>query len=138
MEAFCKIAPGVPKMANMLEGGGATPICSPDELRDMGFKVVAYPLSLLMASTRAMENTLRTIRDEGYPDESTLGTFEEIKDVIGFNAYYAEEDCTHSLCVANSGDDQSSKAGARATLVGTRSKQTEPSVTPSTILRCTS
>ena len=41
-------------------------------------------------------------------------------------AYYAEEDCTHSLCVANSGDDQSSKAGARATLVGTRSKQTEP------------
>ena len=28
-------------------------------------------------------------------------------------AYYAEEDCTHSLCVANSGDDQSSKAGAR-------------------------
>ena len=41
-------------------------------------------------------------------------------------AYYAEEDWTHSLCVANSGDDQSSKAGARATLFGTRSKQTEP------------
>ena len=53
-------------------------------------------------------------------------------------AYYAEEDCTHSLCVANSGDDQSSKAGERATIVGTRSKQTEPSVTRRTILRCTS
>jgi 2-methylisocitrate lyase-like PEP mutase family enzyme len=29
MEAFCAIAPGVPKMANMLEGGGSTPICTP-------------------------------------------------------------------------------------------------------------
>jgi hypothetical protein len=33
------LLPGVPKMANMLEGGGSTPICSPAELEDMGFKV---------------------------------------------------------------------------------------------------
>ena len=29
MRAFCKVAPGVPKMANMLEGGGSTPIPRP-------------------------------------------------------------------------------------------------------------
>ena len=58
--------PKVPKMANMLEGGGSTPICTPKELEDMGFKVVAYPLSLLACTVRAMENTLREIRDDIY------------------------------------------------------------------------
>ena len=91
MQAFCKVAPGVPKMANMLEGGGSTPICTPAELEDMGFKVVAYPLSLLACTVRAMENTLAGIRDDGYPDESTLPTFEELRDVVGFPAYYEEE-----------------------------------------------
>ena len=58
--------PKVPKMAIMLEGGGSTPICTPKELEDMGFKVVAYPLSLLACTVRAMENTLREIRDDMY------------------------------------------------------------------------
>ena len=74
MEAFCKVAPGVPKMANMLEGGGSTPICSPKELEDMGFKVVAYPLTLLAVTARAMEKALVEIRDEGYPDETAMPT----------------------------------------------------------------
>jgi hypothetical protein len=30
-------------MANMLEGGGKTPILPPEELQAMGFKLVAYP-----------------------------------------------------------------------------------------------
>ena len=71
------MAPDVPKMANMLEGGGSTPICTPAELEDMGFKVVAYPLSLLACTVRSIENTLRDIKHEGYPDESTLPTFED-------------------------------------------------------------
>ncbi|GFH30620.1 phosphoenolpyruvate/pyruvate domain-containing protein, partial [Haematococcus lacustris] len=29
-----------PKMANMLEGGGKTPILPPQQLHDMGFKLV--------------------------------------------------------------------------------------------------
>lgn len=39
----------------MLEGGGRTPILSPIELADVGYKLVAYPLSLLGVSIRAME-----------------------------------------------------------------------------------
>ena len=91
MEAFCKVAPGVPKMANMLEGGGSTPICSPAELEAMGFKVVAYPLSLLAVSVRAMELALKGIKDEGYPPEDMLPTFLELQEVVGFPEYYAEE-----------------------------------------------
>lgn len=39
----------------MLEGGGKTPILSPNELEELGFKIVAYPLSLIGCSIRAME-----------------------------------------------------------------------------------
>jgi hypothetical protein len=52
MAKFCKLAPDVPKMANMLEGGGKTPLCTLTELQDMGFKLVAYPLSLFGVSVR--------------------------------------------------------------------------------------
>lgn len=39
----------------MLEGGGKTPILSPIELADIGYKLVAYPLSLMGVSIRAMQ-----------------------------------------------------------------------------------
>lgn len=104
MERFCAIAPGVPKMANMLEGGGSTPICTPKELEEMGFKIVAYPLSLLATTARAMERALREIRDDGYPDESSMPTFEELKRIVGFPEYYVDEaryDTTHKAHVPN-------------------------------------
>lgn len=48
----------VPKMASMLEGGGKTPLLSRGELANMNFKLVAYPLSLLGVSVRAMQRAL--------------------------------------------------------------------------------
>jgi hypothetical protein len=60
MRAFCKVAPHVPKMANMLEGGGKTPLCSLAELEDMGFKLVAYPLSLFGVSVRGGQRAVLT------------------------------------------------------------------------------
>ena len=77
-------------MANMLEGGGMTPICKPRELHAMGFKIVAYPLSMLAVSVKAMETALQGIMFEGYPDEELLPTFEELKDAVGMNEYLEE------------------------------------------------
>lgn len=42
----------------MLEGGGKTPILNPLELEDIGYKLVAYPLSLIGVSIQAMQVTL--------------------------------------------------------------------------------
>ena len=39
----------------MLEGGGKTPILNPSELEDVGYKLVAYPLSLIGVSIQAMQ-----------------------------------------------------------------------------------
>ncbi|KAA0044626.1 2,3-dimethylmalate lyase [Cucumis melo var. makuwa] len=91
MEAFCKISPKVPKMANMLEGGGKTPILSPLELEEMGFKIVAYPLSLVGVSIRAMQDALLAIKGGRLPSPGTLPTFAEMKELLGFNSYYEEE-----------------------------------------------
>ncbi|KAI7726250.1 hypothetical protein M8C21_008594 [Ambrosia artemisiifolia] len=91
MKAFCEISPQVPKMANMLEGGGKTPILTPLELEEIGYKIVAYPLSLLGVSIRAMEDALQAIKGGRVPSPASMPSFEEVKDVLGFNAYYEEE-----------------------------------------------
>ncbi|XP_027928777.1 uncharacterized protein LOC114185315 isoform X2 [Vigna unguiculata] len=55
MKALCQVSPHVPKLANMLEGGGKTPILSPKELEEVGFKLAVYPLSLVGVCIRAMQ-----------------------------------------------------------------------------------
>ncbi|KAG8369542.1 hypothetical protein BUALT_Bualt14G0024300 [Buddleja alternifolia] len=91
MIAFCEISPLVPKMANMLEGGGRTPILSPIELADVGYKLVAYPLSLMGVSIRAMQDALLAIKGGRIPSSGSMPSFEEIKEILGFNTYYEEE-----------------------------------------------
>eukprot|EP00250_Pteridium_aquilinum_P034913 c8308_g1_i1 orf=173-1756(+) len=91
MQDFCNIAPGTPKMANMLEGGGKTPILTPRELEDLGFKIVAYPLSLIGVSISAMQDALLALKSGRMPPPSDLPSFEEIKTIVGFNNYYEEE-----------------------------------------------
>ena len=39
----------------MLEGGGKTPMLTPFELEELGYKLVSYPLSLMGVSIRAMQ-----------------------------------------------------------------------------------
>jgi 2-methylisocitrate lyase-like PEP mutase family enzyme len=78
----------VPVLANMLEQG-KTPILPPRKLEELGFKIAAYPLTLLSASVRAMQRTLGALKEGRYPEDLT--SFDALKDVVGFNAYYAEE-----------------------------------------------
>ncbi|OIW20330.1 hypothetical protein TanjilG_08872 [Lupinus angustifolius] len=90
MKAFCEVCPQIPKMANMLEGG-KTPILSALELEDIGYKFVVYPISLLGVSIKAMQDALTAIKGGSVPSPGSMPSFEEIKDIVGFNAYYEEE-----------------------------------------------
>ncbi|KAJ3074653.1 hypothetical protein HDU98_010649 [Podochytrium sp. JEL0797] len=89
MVRYCREVPGW-KMANMVENG-VTPILPPTELGGMGYKIAAYPLSLLGASIKAMQDVLKAISNEE-PTDPHMVSFEETKDVVGFNEYYAEEE----------------------------------------------
>lgn len=89
MEEYCKRVSG-PKLANMLEFG-STPILPPAELQKMGYTMAAYPLTLLSASIKAMQESLQLIK-EGRPTFDKILSFEETKDVVGFTKYAKEED----------------------------------------------
>lgn len=85
MEIICREVPGY-KMANMVEGG-ATPILPMQELQDMGFRLVAWPLTLLSASMQAMETALQQLKADD--PRTGLMDFATLQDRIGFSDYYA-------------------------------------------------
>jgi 2-methylisocitrate lyase-like PEP mutase family enzyme len=86
MEAFCK-AVRVPKLANMIEGGD-TPLLSTQQLAAMGYKIAAYPLTLLSASIHAMQEALATFQLGEHPRD--LLSFADLRKTVGFDAYDAE------------------------------------------------
>ncbi|KAL3915282.1 MAG: hypothetical protein SGARI_008214 [Bacillariaceae sp.] len=88
MKEYCERVPG-PKLANMLEQGD-TPILTPQELRDIGYTMAAYPLTLLSASIQSMQEALHRIK-EGTPTDDIISSFAETKDVVGFTQYAKEE-----------------------------------------------
>lgn len=89
MERYCSEISG-PKLANMLEQG-ETPILAPKELKRMGYTMAAYPLTLLSASIKAMEESLARIK-EGTPTDDIIVPFGEAKDAVGFTRYAKEEE----------------------------------------------
>ena len=91
MKKVCKLAQSynVPVLANMLEGG-KTPILSIQELEDIGYKLAAYPLSLLGVSINAMQKALEGLKAGTVP--SNMPSFQEIQDIVGFDEYFRELD----------------------------------------------
>jgi 2,3-dimethylmalate lyase len=74
----------VPLLFNFAEGG-RTPAVTHAFLRDLGFRVVIFPLSTLLSATAAMRSALAQIKASGTPIEllpSMLG-FDAFTDFIG-------------------------------------------------------
>ena len=83
MREVCSSLPG-PKMANIVEGG-ETPDLSNATLHDIGYKIAAYPLTLMASAMAAMTSTLRSMRQD---QRNGLMEFGELRERIGFNDYY--------------------------------------------------
>ena len=88
MERICREVPGI-HMANLVEGG-ATPLLPHAELQRIGYRLAAYPLTLLSAVTRAMQEALQVIKAGQHPDAALLD-FASLRKAVGFDAYYEEE-----------------------------------------------
>ncbi|AEC10220.1 unnamed protein product [Arabidopsis thaliana] len=91
MKAFCNVYPLVPKLANMLESGGKIPILNPLELEEIGYKLVAYPISLIGVSIQAMQDALLAIKGGRIPPPGSMASLEEIGEILGFDTYEEEE-----------------------------------------------
>jgi len=74
----------LPTMANMLEDG-LTPYLPPDTLKDLGYVIAAYPLTLLSSAVRAMQESLERLK-KGESVERRVN-FKELQEIVGFNDY---------------------------------------------------
>ena len=88
MQRYCAEVSGA-KMANLIENG-KTPILPYAQLEAMGYDIAVYPLSLLSASIKAMQDTLVSIKTGDKPHN--VLHFEELQAAVGFPEYYAGEE----------------------------------------------
>jgi 2,3-dimethylmalate lyase len=94
--------PDVPLLFNYAEGG-KTPAVTHEFLRDLGFRLVIFPLSALLAATAAMRSILAEIRTRGTPIEvlPSMLSFDAFLDFIGVGEIrelerrFADQDNTH-------------------------------------------
>ena len=81
-------AAGAPVLANMVEGG-KTPLCTVDELQEMGFAAVLFANTALRVAGYAMREALRDLRQTGTSDAwlpRMLG-WEERQAIAGLQEY---------------------------------------------------
>ncbi|HEY2157708.1 MAG TPA: isocitrate lyase/phosphoenolpyruvate mutase family protein, partial [Isosphaeraceae bacterium] len=79
-----------PNVANMIEGG-RTPVLPKDQMADLGFQLILYPLTGLFAAARAIEAMYRRLEADGTTlgDEGRLMSFAEFNELIGAEERYA-------------------------------------------------
>ena len=88
MARLTREAPGI-HMANLVEGG-ATPILHPDRLHELGYRFAAYPLTLMSAAMKAIQDALAVMAKRDHPADALLD-FADLRKAVGFDAYYEAE-----------------------------------------------
>jgi 2-methylisocitrate lyase-like PEP mutase family enzyme len=83
---------GVPQIANMLEGGGQTPVLPPKDLHAMGFAMAAYPTTLLFRVARTVERALADIKTGKAIAGNDSVNFAEFKDITNYDEWARIED----------------------------------------------
>ncbi len=66
IETVARTFPDVPLFFNWAEGG-KTPPMPLSRLRELGFRIIIFPISTLLTATQAIRETLKTIRETGSP-----------------------------------------------------------------------
>jgi len=79
-----------PTFANMIEGG-KTPYLPADDLEEIGFDIVVYPLSALFAVSAALEGTYGTLYEEGTAAGVEGHGFEAFEAIIDAEQYRETE-----------------------------------------------
>ena len=64
MEKVCRHFASVPLLANMVEGG-KTPFLPAKDLEELGFRLVIYPVTTVLAATFQMKKVLKELKEKG-------------------------------------------------------------------------
>lgn len=93
METIADALSGSVLVANMVEKG-LTPLFTPAELADLGFRLIVSPLSLLLSATQAITTAARRLADQGTlrDDLASLTSFDDFTDLVGLPEHLATEE----------------------------------------------
>ena len=85
---FSKALPDIPLLANMTEFG-KTPYLSVEEFRQLGYKIVIFPVSTMRIAMKAVEGFLRELKSKGTQENSLpqMQTRKELYDLIGYSQF---------------------------------------------------
>ena len=91
-EDFAKAVPDVPLLANMTEFG-KTPYFTADEFRQMGYRMVNFPVSTMRIAMKATEEFLIELKKTGTQKEfvGRMQTRKELYEVVNYAKYTAWE-----------------------------------------------
>jgi len=78
-----------PLLLNLVEGG-KTPLITLEEAKQLGFKIILYPVSALLAATKAVLEVFRHLRERGTTADilDRLMSFKEFESVVGLDKFY--------------------------------------------------
>ena len=74
----------------MLERG-VTPLMGPQELKDLGFNLIVWPLAPLYSVAKSLSDIYTTLRREGSTMSilNRLMAFDDFNEIVGLNEKYA-------------------------------------------------
>jgi 2-methylisocitrate lyase-like PEP mutase family enzyme len=69
---------------------GATPLMVPEELKELGFQLIVWPLGPLYASAKALQEIYATLRAHGTTENvlDRLVSFDEFHSIVGLEEKY--------------------------------------------------
>lgn len=91
-EEFAKAIPDIPLMANMTEFG-KTPYLSVKEYKELGYKVVIFPVSTMRVAMKAVDAFLTDLKEKGTQKDylDRMQTRKELYDLINYPQFTAWE-----------------------------------------------
>ncbi len=93
MKEVCKLK-GAYKFGNQVEGG-KSPCLTFEELEEIGYDIVIYPVGTVLTATRAMQNYLESLKRNHSSKEviesGMVPTFAEYNDIVGMQDLLARE-----------------------------------------------
>jgi methylisocitrate lyase len=91
MKEIARQVPG-PLVANMLERG-VTPLMGPQELKDLGFDLIVWPLAPLYSVAKSLTEVYSTLRRDGSTTKilDRLMPFDDFNEIVGLEEKYSQD-----------------------------------------------
>jgi 2,3-dimethylmalate lyase len=91
MKEIASHVPG-PLVANMLERG-VTPLMDPQELKELGFDLIVWPLAPLYSIAKSLSDVYATLRRDGSTTKilDRLMPFDDFNEIVGLEEKYSQD-----------------------------------------------